>query len=156
MTLSQQLDDRIERPELYFEIAESLRKRSTCLRGKVGCIAVRDKRIIAMGYNGSPPGMPHCFELGCDMEENNHVAGCQRTIHAEANLIAFSAKHGIELQGAALWCTHGPCLKCAQLIVAAGLVEDNFITPYRLPQGETLCHEAGVKVLRWSAGKVIR
>lgn len=135
---------RISREQLYFDVCHALRKRSTCLRGKVGAIAVRDDRIIATAYNGSPPNAPHCFELGCDVDENNHESGCQRTIHAEANLIAFSAKHGIQLDESTLYCTHGPCLGCAKLIVASGFRSVVYETPYRLPDGLELLADLNV------------
>ena len=117
------------------EICHVLRKRSTCKRGKVGCLAVCDYYIVAEGYNGSPPGGPHCTDLGCDVPANNHEAGCQRTIHAEANLIAHAARRGTAIEGASLYSTHGPCLNCAKLIAAAGIVSVVFETPYRLPDG---------------------
>lgn len=137
-------DSRISREQMYFGIAQVVRLRSTCLRGKVGCVAVSGHHIVAVGYNGAPPGMPHCFELGCDLEENNHDAGCQRTIHAEANVIAFAAKQGIPLHETVLYSTHGPCRKCAQLIVAAGIMRVHYLTPYRLPEGLELLDKANV------------
>lgn len=123
------------RDETYMEICCVLRKRSTCQRGKVGAVLVRDKRIIATGYNGSPPGAPHCTEFGCDVRDNDHLSGCQRTLHAEANVIAFAARHGQVSDGATIYCTAGPCLKCAQLIVSAGVIEVVYARPYRLPEG---------------------
>src|SRR4051794_16830756 len=117
---------RPSREQTYMEICHVLRKRSTCKRGKVGALLVREGRIIATGYNGAPPGAPHCLELGCDVPENNHEAGCQRTIHAEANVIAFAARHGTASLGATLYCTHGPCLKCSQLIISAGICAVTF------------------------------
>jgi dCMP deaminase len=127
--------NRPTREETYMEVCSVLRKRSTCLRGKVGAILVVDQRIISTGYNGSPVGSPHCLELGCDIDANNHDSGCRRTIHAEANVIAYAARHGSRTEGSVLYCTHGPCLKCAQLIAAAGIISIVFETPYRLPEG---------------------
>lgn len=137
---------RPSRAQTYMEICHVLRKRSTCLRGKVGALLVVDQRIIATGYNGSPPGTPHCFELGCDVPSSDHVAGCQRAVHAEANVIAFAALHGQRTRDATLYCTHGPCLKCAQLCISAGIRAVVFETEYRLPQGVDLLRSVGVHV----------
>jgi dCMP deaminase len=117
------------------EMAHVIRKRSTCSRGTVGAVAVMDSRVLATGYNGSPPGAPHCTDVECDVPANNHAAGCQRAIHCEANLIAWAARHGVALRGATLYCTHGPCLKCAQLILSAGFTRVVYGVPYRLSDG---------------------
>jgi dCMP deaminase len=144
---------RPSREQVYMEICYVLRKRSTCLRGKVGAILVVDQRIIATGYNGAPPRAPHCFELGCDTSRpgGEHVSGCQRAIHAEANAIAFAARHGARCEGATLICTHGPCLKCAQLIVSAGIAEVIYETPYRLPDGLDLLDQCSVPARRYES-----
>lgn len=135
---------RPSREDMFFEMAHALRKRSSCLRGKVGAVVVREKRIVAMGYNGAPPDMPHCYDLGCNVLENNHEAGCQRAIHAEANAIAFAARYGVAIDECAMYCTHGPCLKCAQLIVASGIIAVHYQTPYRLSAGLELLDQANV------------
>jgi dCMP deaminase len=142
-------DDRPTRDEMFMEVAYVLRKRSSCLRGKVGVVVVGEDRILASGYNGAPPGAPHCFEVGCLVDENLHVLGCQRAIHAEANAIAWAARHGARLMGATMYCTHGPCLKCAQLIIAAGIERLVYGVPYRLPEGlELLAGGGDVECLR--------
>jgi dCMP deaminase len=128
------------------EMCQSLRKRSTCSRGKVGAIAVTDDRIIATAYNGAPPGMAHCTELGCDVDENNHVGGCTRAIHAEGNLVAFAAKHGVSLWGSIVYSTCGPCLRCAQLLIASGVARVVYQTPYRLPDGVELLDAANIPI----------
>jgi dCMP deaminase len=144
-------EERIEPEEFYMGVAHLLRLRSTCLRGKVGCLAVRDKRVIATGYNGAPPGQPHCVDLGCDVEGNEHDGGCRRAVHAEGNLIAFAAKHGTPLEGSSLFCTHAPCLRCAQLIVSAGIIEVVYETPYRLPEGLMLLDACNLPIVKYSA-----
>jgi dCMP deaminase len=101
----------------------------------VGALLVADNRIIATGYNGSPPRAPHCTEVGCDTDRGDANSGCRRTIHAESNVIAFAARHGARVEGAVLYSTHGPCLKCAQLIAVAGIVKVVYEEPYRLPDG---------------------
>jgi dCMP deaminase len=164
---------RISRDDLFMEVAHTFAKRSTCGRGKVGCVIVQDRRIVATGYNGSPPGGKHCDDVGCDavdvVEEIERQAvwagwearsrlaanaildvirrlgleqtGCRRTIHAEANAIAWAARHGVSTEGATLYCTHGPCLPCAQLIASAGIVRVLYETPYRSASGVLLLDE---------------
>lgn len=143
-------EPRITRDGMFFGICETIRKRSTCRRGKVGCIIVKDSRIVSMGYNGAPPGAPHCIEIGCDVEENNHEAGCQRSIHAEANAIAHAARVGTSTEGGTLYSTHSPCLKCAQLIVSAGIQRVLYRTEYRRPEGLDLLRELGVGTIHWT------
>lgn len=146
--LIDQLDGRHRPPreELYLAICQLLRTQSTCKRGKVGALLVANRRIIATGYNGAPPGMPHCFELGCDVDVNNHAGGCRRAIHAESNVLAFAARHAGGAGGATLYCTHGPCLKCAQLIISAGIERVVFQVPYRLSDGVELLDAANIPI----------
>src|SRR3954454_7668125 len=121
---------RLERNEFLAEVVRLIARRSTCNRGNVGCLAVQGQRVVASGYNGSAPGSPHCLEVGCDVPDEN--TGCQRTIHAEANLVAWAARNGAQLEGATVWSTHSPCLKCAQLLVQAGIDIFVYLEPYRL------------------------
>ena len=121
---------RITRTELFMRMAILFSQRSTCNRGKVGVVAVKDKRIIATGYNGSPEGLPHCNSETC-----NENKPCENTIHAEANLIAFAARMGISLKDSTLYCTHAPCKKCAQLILQAGIDLVVYLNEYRNTEG---------------------
>lgn len=139
----------------FMEVAATFATQSTCERGQVGCVIVRDNRIISTGYNGAPPGMLHCTQEGCllaeispppgaDVKPYSVITGCQRAIHAEVNAIAWSARAGVRIEGATLYCTHGPCAACARTIIAAGLYRVIYRTPYRLKDGIELLHEAGV------------
>lgn len=132
------------------EVARVLAKRSTCTRGQVGAVLVLERRIIATGYNGSPPGAAECTDVGCDIQEGAESAGCQRTIHAEANVIAFAARHGQATAGAVLYSTHGPCLKCAQLIAAAGVSKVVFERPYRLTGGLDLLDDLSIPAVQFT------
>lgn len=147
-------DPRPSRAETYMDICHILRKRSTCVRGKVGALLVLESRIIATGYNGAPPGFPHCLDIGCDVDENTHVEGCKRTIHAESNVIAFAAKHGQATSGSTLYSTHSPCLKCAQLLIAAGIAKVVFEKEYRLPEGVKLLSEGSVPMVQYTNGNL--
>jgi len=137
----------------FLNIAREIAKASTCSRGQVGAVIVQDRRIVSSGYNGAPPGMPHCTEVGCDVkvwdDDSGNVIenqGCQRAIHAELNAIAWAARHGVATDGGIMYCTHGPCLKCAQAILACGLAEVHVLQPYRIPDGEKLLYKALVPV----------
>src|SRR5438105_11911855 len=112
------------------ETAKLFAKMGTCDRARVGVVIVRDRHILAHGYNGSPPGMPHCAEVGCEIGDNG---GCRRAIHAEANSIAYAATKGVPLYGSTMYTTHQPCISCAQLIVAASIGEVIYLEPYREP-----------------------
>lgn len=138
------------REELYLAIAHLLRTQSTCRRGQVGAVLVRDRRIIATGYNGAPPGMPDCLELGCLEEPDTYGLGCQRAVHAESNVLAFAARHAGGADGATLFSTHAPCLKCAQLIISAGVTSVVFQTAYRLPDGVELLDRANIPIRQFS------
>ena len=133
---------RISRDELFMKVAELFALRSTCLRGQVGVVAVKDKRIIATGYNGAPEGFPHCTPETCNADHP-----CTNTIHAEANLIAFAARAGIKLEGATLYCTHAPCKKCAELILQSGIVELYYRNCYRNTDGLNLLWGGNKKII---------
>ncbi len=117
---------RISWDEYFLELMETVAKRATCDRGRSGCIIVRDKRIVSTGYVGSPPGLPHCDEIGHLMKEVIDEDGtvrehCVRTIHAEQNAICQAARYGIALEGTVLYCKMEPCRVCAMLIISTGI-----------------------------------
>ena len=99
------------------ELARMVATRATCDRLHVGCLLVKNKRIIATGYNGSTPGMPHCDDVGHHIIDGH----CQRTVHAEANAIAQCAYHGVNTENSICYLTHTPCYTCAKLLYSAGI-----------------------------------
>lgn len=112
--------------EYFMHLVDEVAKRATCDRGKSGAIIVRDKRILCTGYVGSPPGFPHCDEVGHLLkkvidEDGTIRQHCVRTIHAEQNAIAQAARYGIPLEGTTLYCTMEPCRVCAMLIISVGI-----------------------------------
>ena len=129
---------RIKREEWYYEFAKLTAKRSTCSRKQVGCIFVVDKRIVAQGYNGVLPGV--------DPSEGLDEEGNSKTTHAEANAIAFCAKHGIPIDEAIVYCTLQPCYKCAELLIQAGVKEVHFWEEYRDESGLQLLMKHNIKV----------
>lgn len=137
------MSNRINRDALNIQIASLLALRGTCERLQVGAIIVRDKRIISSGYNGPIALTPHCSEKNCDIEKP-----CERAIHAEANVIGYCAKNGIKLDGTTIYCTHQPCLKCAELILISGIREVYYLNSYRLDDGIKLLKANLIKTQR--------
>ena len=113
--------------EYFMAIARVVATRSTCDRKHVGAVIVRDKMILATGYNGSIRGLPHCDDDGHMMEDGH----CVRTVHAEANAIAQAARNGVRLDAAAIYITASPCFGCFKLIANAGLSRIVFGEFYR-------------------------
>ena len=111
--------------DYFLEIASVVARRSTCLRHNVGAVIVRDKQIIATGYNGAPKGMEHCLDIGCVRIKENIPSGTRhevcRACHAEQNAIIQAALHGITTEGATLYCTHQPCILCTKMMINAGI-----------------------------------
>ena len=135
--------------EYFMKAAFLVAERSTCLRHHVGAVIVRDKRILTTGYNGAAKGIKDCIELGCLRNEMNIPSGTRheicRAIHAEQNAIIQGGLHGITIKGAAIYCTHSPCILCAKMLVNAGIT--HFITCNDYPDKafKELFDEAGVK-----------
>ncbi|MGX6994122.1 ComE operon protein 2 [Vagococcus penaei] len=117
--------------------------RSTCTRLAVGATIVRDKRIIAGGYNGSVSGDVHCIDEGCYLVDNH----CVRTIHAEMNAILQCAKFGVETDQAEIYVTHFPCLQCTKMIIQAGIKKIVYLKDYHNNDyALRLIEQAGVEV----------
>lgn len=120
-----------------------LAMRSTCTRLTVGATIVRDKRIIAGGYNGSITGSTHCIDEGCYVIDNH----CVRTIHAEVNALLQCAKFGVPTTGAEIYVTHFPCLQCCKAIIQSGIKVVYYAKDYKNhPYAIELFNQAGVKV----------
>lgn len=113
--------------QYFLSIAKEVSSRSTCDRLNVGALIVRDRRILATGYNGSISGDDHCNDVGHLMSDNH----CIRTVHAEANAIIQAAKFGVQIDNAEIYVTHTPCWKCFQLIANAGITKIVYSNHYR-------------------------
>jgi len=111
--------------EYFLNIARLVSTRSTCLRRKVGAVVVKNKQILATGYNGAPTGITHCDEVGCLRDELNVPSGQRhelcRALHAEQNAFLQAARHGTSLEGATLYITTQPCSICAKMIINVGI-----------------------------------
>lgn len=141
--------ERVSRDELCMQIANLVANRGTCSRAQVGAVIARDGRVLATGYNGPPAGFPHCTDPdGCSNTDRVDSGGCVRAVHAEANTIAYAARHGIATQGASLYCSHLPCRKCAELIINAGITTVYFDLDYRMKDGWLLLQQAGIDIIK--------
>ncbi len=127
----------------FMNMAQSAATRSTCNRKHVGAVIVRDKSIISTGYNGSIRGMPHCTEVGCDIE-NDH---CVATVHAEANAIIQAAKHGVCIEGADIYVTASPCWNCFKLIVNSGIKRIFYGEFYRDEKSLKVAEQCGIELI---------
>lgn len=151
--------------EYFMAVAKLISTRSTCNSRPIGAVLVRDRRILATGYNGSPPGAPHCLgsfmpdgtpfcysrSVGAsDADKYNYC----RSNHAEANAVAQAARQGIEVRGAAVYCTLAPCYICTKLLAAAGILEVYYEADYasqdmaRDQHWNNIFKELGIKVWR--------
>lgn len=140
--MAEQLN-RITREEMFKEIAKIVSKRSTCTRKQVGCLLIKENRIVAMGYNGVLPGINE--KLGLDSNGNS------KTVHAEANMIAFCAKNGIPTEDCILYCTLQPCEKCAELIIQSGIKKVYYGEEYRDTTGLEVLKLNNVEIETWEA-----
>ena len=125
----------------FMDIAFMVSERSTCPRLHVGAVLVKNRRIKATGYNGSPMGLPHCDEDGCLMV-NNH---CVRTIHAEVNCLLEAAP--VEREGATMYVTHTPCPECQKLIITCGIKRVVYSTEY-VPSINWFEHDKTIEVVK--------
>lgn len=151
---------RPSRNRLCMDIARVVAYRGTCSRAQVGVVIALEGRVLVTGYNGAPAGMRHCnHECKCGAnnyvdvpEAAQHIISCPAhhenvctvTTHAEANAIAFAAKHGVATDGAELYTTLSPCLACAKLIVNAGIVRVWIGDSYHSQEGIVLLQNAGI------------
>jgi len=133
-------------------ITQMVAQRSTCLRRRVGAILVRDKRIIATGYNGAPSNVKHCLEVGCLREQKGIPSGERhelcRGLHAEQNAIIQAALHGFSVAGATLYCTNLPCSICSKMLINIQLEKVYYKEGYPDELTSLLMAEAGIPLLQ--------
>jgi dCMP deaminase len=146
---------------VFLTIARDLATLSTCDRKYVGALIVRDGRCVSWGFNGAPPGLPHCVEnlhgwsperpqlVGEDVaraEAVNFPHACRNSTHAEANALAFAARQGISTDDSVLYVTVSPCLTCSGQLIAAGIRRVVYEEEYRDLSGLWLLKRAGVTI----------
>ena len=129
------------RDEYFKKIVLATRERSACERLQVGCLLVKDNRIVSQGYNGFLPGCPHISKV-----RNNHE---QATVHAEQNALCDCAKRGVSCMDATAYVTHYPCIICCRLLLASGIKEIKYIEDYKNDELVSyFCDQANVNIKR--------
>lgn len=136
--------------EYFLEVAKLVSKRATCLRRNVGAVLVKDKKILATGYNGAPSGLKHCFDIGCVREKLKIPSGQRhelcRGLHAEQNVILQAALYGTTTKDSVLYITHQPCVICAKMLINAGIKEIVICGEYPDKMAQEFLKEAKIKV----------
>ena len=148
--MAEKHDTRPSWDEYFMKLANDVATRTTCLRRGVGCVIVKDNRILATGYNGVPSGLRHCCETGCLREKLGVPSGKRheicRGLHAEQNAIIQAAKYGINIQGSKIYVNTQPCIVCAKMIINAGIEEIIYQNPYDDELARELLQESGIKM----------
>jgi dCMP deaminase len=124
--------------------------RSTCLRRQVGAVLVKEKKILATGYNGVPSGIEHCLDIGCLREKEGIPSGERhelcRGLHAEQNAILQAAYHGVSIRGSLLFCTNFPCIICSKMLINAGIQGIYYLEGYPDALSEEILKEARMEI----------
>lgn len=138
--------------EYFLELAKLVAKRSTCLRRSVGAVLVKDKRILATGYNGAPRGLAHCLDIGCLRDKLKIPSGERhelcRALHAEQNALIQASLYGISVKDSTLYATNQPCVICAKMLINAGIKEIVISDGYPDKMAMDFLKEAKIKVRR--------
>ena len=137
--------DRPSWDQYFMAIARAVATRATCSRRSVGAVVVRDKRILATGYNGAPVGMRHCDHTGGADLRDGH---CARSTHAEQNALVQAARYGTGIAGGTIYLTDHPCLTCVKLLVNAGITRIVYEDSYPDDLAAAMLREAGIVVDR--------
>lgn len=136
--------------EYFIEVAHLVAKRSTCLRRHVGAVAVRDKRILATGYNGAPSGLAHCEDVGCIRQRMKIPSGERqelcRALHAEQNVIIQALIHKVDLKGSSIYVTNQPCVICSKILISTGVKEIIIADGYPDELAKRMLKEAKIKL----------
>jgi dCMP deaminase len=134
------------------DMAKLAARRSSCLRRAVGAVLVKDRRLLATGYNGVPSGVTHCEVTGCLRERLNVPSGERhelcRGLHAEQNAIIQAAFHGVSIRDAVLYCTNLPCIICAKMLINAGVRRVVYIEGYSDALTSEMLSEVGMELVR--------
>ena len=145
--------DRPDWDEYFMEMAELAAKRSSCLRRRVGAVLVKDKKVLATGYNGAPKDITHCEVTGCLREEMGVPSGERheicRGVHAEQNLVAQAALHGVKTEKSTVYCTHQPCIICTKILINAGIKKIYFKNAYSDQFAEKLLEESRIELQKF-------
>lgn len=137
--------------EYFLEVANLVSKRATCLRRRVGAVLVKEKRILATGYNGAPSGIEHCIDLGFCLREKLGIPSGERHelcrgLHAEQNVLIQAALHGISTKDSIIYLTNQPCIICAKMLINAGIKEIVIKNGYPDKMARSFLREAKIKL----------
>ncbi|MCF7853915.1 MAG: cytidine/deoxycytidylate deaminase family protein [Candidatus Pacebacteria bacterium] len=130
--------------EYFLKLAMLASERATCPRMHCGCVLVKDRYVLATGYNGSLPNTPHCDEVGCLIVDGH----CVRANHAEINALCQATRHGVNLEGATAYVTNMPCTACAKALITAGVIRVAIFSDYHDTLAERFFRETGVQLVR--------
>lgn len=140
--------------QYFMDITRLVATRSTCLRRQVGAILVKDRNILATGYNGVPSGISHCDTVGCLRERLNVPSGERhelcRGLHAEQNAIIQAARHGVNIDGSTLYCTTMPCIICTKMLINAGITNVVYAEGYADDLAREMIAETGITISHFS------
>jgi dCMP deaminase len=140
--------------EYFLDVAGLVARRSTCLRRNVGAVLVKDKRILATGYNGAPAGLKHCLDVGCMRQKLNIPSGQRhelcRALHAEQNALIQASLYGISVKESTLYATCQPCVICAKMLINAGIKEIVVADGYPDKMAMDFLKQAKIKVRKVS------
>lgn len=149
-------DNRPSWDEYFMGLANQVAERTTCLRRGVGAIIVKDRRILATGYNGVPTGLAHCAETGCLRQQLGVPSGQRheicRGLHAEQNAIVQAARFGTDIDGATIYINTQPCVVCAKMLINSGITEVVYQNPYPDELAMSMLAESGIKVRVFEPG----
>lgn len=139
--------------DYFMEVAEVVKKRSTCLRRQVGAVIVKDKQILTTGYNGAPKNLKHCKETGCKREQMKIPSGQRhelcRALHAEQNAIIQAAYNGININNSTLYVTTKPCVLCAKMCINAGIKKIIYKGNYPDELSDEILKEANIEIINF-------
>jgi len=147
----------MERPswdEYFMDITRLVARRSTCMRRQVGAVMVKEKNILATGYNGTPSGITHCDVTGC-LREQLHVPSGERHelcrgLHAEQNAIIQAARHGVNISDSVLYCTNSPCIICTKMLINAGIRKVVYLEGYPDKLSMEMLGEARIETISFA------
>jgi len=142
--------------QYFIDITLLVATRATCLRRQVGALLVKDRNILATGYNGTPSGIRHCEETGCLRERLKVPSGERhelcRGLHAEQNAIIQAARHGVNIDGSTLYCTTMPCIICTKMLINAGIKRIVYAEGYADELAREMVQESGIEIVHFERG----
>lgn len=138
----------------FMDLANFVANQSTCVRRQVGAVAVEPetKRVLALGFNGAPPGVDHCIDVGCYRQQKGVLSGQREelcfAVHAEQNLVATAARFGVSLVGARVYTLVKPCITCLKLLVSAGVEEVVYAEDYPVEESlyDKVVRQSGIRL----------